>query len=153
MDMVSVSSLASTTSIRPQLKSSAEDGLNPKFAEDFPRLANQDVNIDSTKPVESVPDTQATAFKDIDSFSSLLEQANSMLQQRGSSLMFEIDSEMNRPVLFIKDTETKEVIRQVPSDSYLDMSRKITDYLERSAAGSMSSQSTSAVGLLTTAVA
>jgi len=153
MDMVSISGLASTTSIRQQTRSSVEEGVSPQFAEDFPRLASQAVATDSTKPTDPVSESSSDLPQNMASFSGLLEQANSLLQQRGSSLMFEIDSDMKRPVLFIKDSETKEVIRQVPSDSFLDISRKITDYLERSSASRMSSESTPAVGLLTTAVA
>ncbi|UQB42718.1 flagellar protein FlaG [Thiomicrospira microaerophila] len=150
MDMVSVSSLASTTSIRPQLKSSLEEGLSPHFSEDFSRLASRDIASEKTR--EFSPVNQSLPSSEVDSFNDFLDQVNKLLQQRGASLFFEIDDEMKRPVLFIKDAETKEIIRQVPSDSFLDMSRKITDYLERSAATSMANQSASAIGLLTTAV-
>lgn len=152
METTSISSLASLNNIRTQNKSSYDEA-QPSFKEDFSRLPDAQVKLE---PIAQ--QTQAVSDRDVsqtsvNSLSGLLDKANDALKSNGARLMFELDEDLQRPVLFIKDSETMEVIRQVPSDSYMDMSKKITDYLERASAAGLSNQVSPSVGFLTSEVA
>ncbi|MEA1988107.1 MAG: flagellar protein FlaG, partial [Pseudomonadota bacterium] len=45
-------------------------------------------------------------------------------------LRFEKDDSSEKMVIFIKNSETDEVIRQIPSQEFLTISKNITNYLE-----------------------
>jgi flagellar protein FlaG len=152
METTSISSLASLNNIRTQNKSSYDEGQT-SFKEDFSRLPDATINLESNSVQPKAVSDNYAPQSSVNSLASLLDRANDALKSNGARLMFEIDEGSQRPVLFIKDSETMEVIRQVPSDSYLDMSRKITDYLERASAAGLSNQVSPAIGFLTSEVA
>ncbi|WFE69799.1 flagellar protein FlaG [Thiomicrospira sp. R3] len=118
------------------------------FSEGFSHLPSSDIISSQEKKPQLQNDIGSSDSVEVKSLASLLEKANEAFKLNGARLMFELDAESNRPVLFIKDAETLEVIRQVPSDSYLEMSKKITDYLERTSAVGLTQQSPSAIGML-----
>ncbi len=66
----------------------------------------------------------------LDNSEGLLEELNSNLELLQSYLKFEKDEDTDRMVFFIKDSETNEVIRQVPAKELLQISKQISDYLE-----------------------
>lgn len=74
-----------------------------------------------------VEDLQAIDNKDIDR---LAEEINVQLEQINSYLRFEKDEDSERMVIFIKDSGTDEVIRQIPSQEFLRISKNITNFLE-----------------------
>lgn len=60
----------------------------------------------------------------------LIEQLNQQLEKLQNYLRFEKDEEADRMVLLIKNVETGEVIRQIPSQEFLAISKNISRYLE-----------------------
>ena len=50
---------------------------------------------------------------------------NDFLQNVNRSLQFKIDEDSGRVVVQIKDTETDEVIRQIPSEEALEIAKKL----------------------------
>jgi len=56
------------------------------------------------------------------------EVINRALQQSNRSLEFRLDEGTNRVVVKLTDTETGEVIRQIPSDEMLAISRAIGEF-------------------------
>lgn len=61
---------------------------------------------------------------------SQLADLNSQMQKFQNYLKFERNEDANKMVIFIKDTETDEVIRQIPTENFLNISKSISQYLE-----------------------
>lgn len=59
-----------------------------------------------------------------------LSDLNQQMEVMNNYLRFEKDEDTNKMVIFIRDTETDEVIRQIPSDEFLAISKNISKYLE-----------------------
>ena len=60
----------------------------------------------------------------------LVENLNAQLEKLNNYLRFEKDEDTEKMVIMIKDSETNEVIRQIPSEAFLEISRNISEYLE-----------------------
>lgn len=60
----------------------------------------------------------------------LMDELNIQLEKVNSSLRFERDNESEKMVIKIKNPETGEVIRQIPSQEFLAISNNITQFLE-----------------------
>lgn len=56
------------------------------------------------------------------------EELNRALRQSNRNLQFTVDSESNRVIVRLTDTETGELIRQIPSEDFLAISRAIGEY-------------------------
>ncbi|GAB6069752.1 hypothetical protein JCM30760_08490 [Thiomicrorhabdus hydrogeniphila] len=63
---------------------------------------------------------------------SQLAGTNSQLQKLQSSLSFEKDEDSERMIIFVKDKETGETIRQIPTEEFLAISSSISQYLDMS---------------------
>lgn len=61
---------------------------------------------------------------------SLVETLNVQLEKLNNYLRFEKDDQTEKMVIMIKDTQTDEVIRQIPSEDFLNLSKNISEYLE-----------------------
>ncbi len=60
----------------------------------------------------------------------LMQNLNTELKQLQNYMKFERDRDSQNIVVFIKDSKTDEVIRQVPTEEFLAISKNITQYLE-----------------------
>lgn len=56
---------------------------------------------------------------------------NQVMQQSSSSLQFSVDTDTNTPIVRLVDTTTGELIRQIPSEETLAISRSIDASLQR----------------------
>lgn len=56
---------------------------------------------------------------------------NQVMRQANSSLQFSVDTETNTPVVRLVDTNTGELIRQIPSEEALAISQSIDQALQR----------------------
>jgi flagellar protein FlaG len=54
-----------------------------------------------------------------------ISEMNSFLQNLQRDLKFEVDSDLGRTVISVVDSETKEVIRQIPSEEVLERARRM----------------------------
>jgi len=57
-------------------------------------------------------------------------QINEMLKQAKSSIHFEVNREVDRVIIKVLDQETGKLIRQIPSEEALKISKNLTQYLE-----------------------
>lgn len=57
-----------------------------------------------------------------------VEEINRAMQQSGRNLQFSVDSATDRVVVRLTDTETGEVIRQIPSEETLEIARSIGQF-------------------------
>lgn len=82
---------------------------------------------------------------------SLMTNINGQLQSLQSYLQFERDEDTNKMVFFIKNVETDEVIRQIPSEEFLAISKNISKYLEM--AQQSNTKTPAPAGLITNEIA
>lgn len=59
----------------------------------------------------------------------IVNQLNQQVARFDTSLKFEQNTDTGEPVLLIKNVETNEVIRQIPSEMTLKITQQISDYL------------------------
>lgn len=81
-----------------------------------------------------------------------LQNINDQLENLQSLLTFEKDEESEKMIFFIKNSETGEVIRQVPSKEFMDISRNISQYLDMLKNTEGSAKQPAPVGLITNQV-
>lgn len=79
----------------------------------------------------------------------LLSSVNEKVKALQSFLKFEKDEDTEKMVFSIKNSETGEVIRQIPSKDLLEVSKQISQYLDRVQQQAPGDRSESPVGLLT----
>jgi len=88
------------------------------------KVAEQDPPSD----IQSYPEVQSSENEE--SLDELMSDLNSQMEVMRNYLRFEKDEDSERMVIFIKDSETDEIIRQIPSQEFLDISKNISKYLE-----------------------
>jgi len=69
---------------------------------------------------------------DMTRIDSQLAGTNSELQKLQNALSFEKDEDSEKMVIFVKDKETGETIRQIPTEEFLAISSSISQYLDMS---------------------
>ncbi len=60
----------------------------------------------------------------------LMQNLNTELKQLQNYMKFERDRDSQNMVVFIKDSSTDELIRQIPTEEFLAISKNISQYLE-----------------------
>ena len=87
----------------------------------------------SVQNVAEMPDNkQTSAEKKTVSKASLdvaVKKLNEALETVMTEQRFEIDSELNRPIVKVVNSKTKEVIRQIPSEEAVRLSKNIGEMI------------------------
>ncbi|MDY0135846.1 MAG: flagellar protein FlaG [Thiomicrospira sp.] len=81
---------------------------------------------------QTYSDEQTSSVATRGALNPLTEVVNRLNQQVArfdTSLKFEQDTESGEPVLLIKNVQTEEVIRQIPSEMTLKITKQISDFL------------------------
>lgn len=79
--------------------------------------------------IKEIPTIHETPVVESD-VDDMLSTLNQQLEVNGSHLRFQRDDDLGKMVLGIYDTTTEELIRQVPSESLLALSKQIGNYLD-----------------------
>ena len=80
---------------------------------------------------ENVDSSQKAASQvGSEELSSMMDTLNAQLEKLNNYLRFEKDEDTEKMVVMIKDSETNEIIRQIPSEEFLAVSKNISAYLE-----------------------
>lgn len=89
-------------------------------------------NVQARPVAAQLPQTAVNPAADQQASAAQLREAlayvNRALQQSNKNLEFTVDSDTERPVVKLVDSETGEVIRQIPTDEALAISRAIDDF-------------------------
>ena len=115
--------------------------MNVNFANSIPRdalPASQSGTAGSAGPAAAsalpplpAPDAAGAAAPaptpSVQEVKQAVEQINRFMQQSNRTLQFSFDKEANRIVVKITDSQTGELIRQIPSEEVLAISRAIGD--------------------------
>ena len=123
------------TSIQPNNLASIPYGKpdKPTASSDFKEVSKQDVlQAVSSKQSElsKLKYQEAGGQIDATELDSQMASLNTQLQKLQNYLKFERNEDTDKMVIFIKDSETDEVIRQIPTEDFLNISKSITQYLE-----------------------
>ena len=84
-----------------------------------------EVRSDRPKPRENV------AAKSAERVEKAVEQLNDYVQSLQRDLRFSMDEELGRPIVRVVDSQTQEVIRQIPNDVALNLARNLKDILSQ----------------------
>lgn len=60
----------------------------------------------------------------------LVQQANALLKMNNSDIEFKLDDESGRAIFYLKDATSGEVLRQIPNEAMLRLSKNIEQFLE-----------------------
>ncbi len=56
-----------------------------------------------------------------------IDRLNQQLKANGRDLSFQMDEELNRPIIIVRNIETGEVVRQIPSEEIIRMAHSIEE--------------------------
>lgn len=116
---------------------------SPAFTNSNASSELKDLSRDKIQSAESVS---------VAKLGELVDKTNDKLTQSGSKIFFELNQDTEKPVLTIKDAQTGDVIRQIPSESHIKLSKMINEFLDRGSE-SLSSTNSMPVGLITSETA
>lgn len=109
-----------TGSLAPVLSLTLPVAVKPPPAQEKPR-ANK-----AADPAPQGPEAQP-ADQSSKALDTAIKEFKQYLQQSNSDLMFQVDESSGRTYFKVVDANTKEVIRQVPSEEILAMARKLRE--------------------------
>lgn len=94
---------------------------------------NADTNAVKEKRQEIASENSAGATKNSsrEELDDTISQLNNSLQNIQRNLEFSIDNDVGKIVINVKDKETDEVVRQIPSEEFLELARNLHAANER----------------------
>ena len=98
---------------------------NPKNVEAVGKNSS-DRAVQNPQEIEGTADVGTVAIKERD-LEDALNEVESFLQVQNRNLSFTIDEETQRSIVTVKDAESGEVIRQIPSEEVLKLAERIQD--------------------------
>jgi flagellar protein FlaG len=87
------------------------------------KLATQRVNK-QVEEVKAEPEKKELAAQEVEA---AVQEANTFMQNMQRNLSFSVDEELGEPIISVKDIETDEVIRQIPSEELVVLRKKMDD--------------------------
>jgi flagellar protein FlaG len=124
LNVIPPSSLNSLITTKPDGALASEEKSRTKEAEVSQSVEQTNKELERPKS-EEVNDQQEQV-----ELASLMEDLNIQLEQLQNYLKFEKDESSEKVVIFIKNSETDEVIRQIPSQEFLTISKNISNFIE-----------------------
>lgn len=100
----------------------------PKAAASSAVELNKMKSDSESVPPESKETTETAKAEQVvttDELGDAVENINQFVNSQGRTLNFSVDEESGKPVVKVIDFETKEVIRQIPSEEVLTMAKAI----------------------------
>ncbi|CAD5286009.1 Flagellar biosynthesis protein FlaG [Alteromonas sp. 38] len=95
-------------------------GTNTALKNDVSNVQNLAQGSNALADKESVKENQV-------SLENAVQEVESFLQTQNRNLAFSIDDETKRSVVTVKDSESGDVIRQIPSEEVLALAERIQD--------------------------
>ena len=78
-------------------------------------------------PVVDAEKEPKTTEKDIDT---AVTELNSSIQSVQRNLKFSVDKELDKIIINVTDKKTEEIVRQIPSEDFLELARNLQDMVE-----------------------
>lgn len=119
--LAQMNQLANTVT-NPQAAISSELRAHPQEAD--ATKVGYSVNDD-----EAVADTGNKKVTSTEDFALALDEVNHFVQSQNTKLTFSFDDSVNRTIVEVIDSETGELIRQIPSEELIQLSERIRNLL------------------------
>lgn len=123
----------SNNTIGNAIKSSVSGSLQGASQQEVAQQIEQKkADISQLKLQETTDSMNVRSQTPMDSteLDSLMQNLNTELKQLQNYMKFERDKDSQNMVVFIKDSKTDELIRQIPTQEFLNISKSITQFLE-----------------------
>ncbi len=78
----------------------------------------------------TVPDAKANAEQKDETLENAVSRINGYVQQVQRDLQFSVDDDSGRTVIKVIDSESKEIIRQIPEEVFLQVAQSIEESFE-----------------------
>lgn len=102
----------------------AVDGASPVVAhQSRPTTDKQALPENAKAPVE----TQANLAIEKVQVNDAVDKANKAIHMLANNLQFSVDESTGRNIVKVVDNETKELIRQIPTEEMLDIAKRLDD--------------------------
>lgn len=88
---------------------------------------NQQQKVENVQASSAVADSNATVSNVSTTIESAVAEVSDFVQARNRLLAFSIDEDSNRSVVKVTDSESGDVIRQIPSEEVLALSERIKE--------------------------
>ncbi|MEA1988099.1 MAG: flagellar protein FlaG [Pseudomonadota bacterium] len=124
LNVIQPNSLSSLTASKPVGSKVLDDKKQVEESNVSQKIEQTKEDIDHLKSKETSGQTEQVELEN------LMKNLNLQLEKLQNYLRFEKDGSSEKMVIFIKNSETDEVIRQIPSQEFLTISKNITNYLE-----------------------
>jgi flagellar protein FlaG len=121
MSIVSSQTLVNTqpVQVRPTIKKVEEDGVTtPVNRQDSSAGGNPVPGVNQPKPINSEELNQAVS------------KLNEYVQNIQRDLEFSVDDDVGKIVIKVIDSESKELIRQIPPETVLEVAKSLKDSFE-----------------------
>jgi flagellar protein FlaG len=115
MDEMIIQSANEATRMAP-----VRSSTNSKLAEE--RLARK--SVENNSQAEEKKKSEEPSSKSIET---AVSEINNYVEKFSTKISFSIDAESERPMIIVKDSETGEVIRQIPAKELLSLSEKMEE--------------------------
>jgi flagellar protein FlaG len=97
----------------------------------------QTQNLEPDRPAMVISKVQLKAPEKVDlgynaedmlkSIKEAVENLNQQLKDNGRNLSFQMDEEINRPIITVRNLQTGEVVRQIPNEEVVRMAHSIEE--------------------------
>lgn len=124
-----LTSPASASVVNSVSQATTSSGLQINRSDDAALKTEQNrITSESSKPAKTIePTTRAVDSAELDSLTMSL---NTQFEKLQNYVKFERDESSQNMVVFVKNSETNEVIRQIPTQEFLAISKNINEYIE-----------------------
>lgn len=87
--------------------------------------------VNSEKRYKSAPDSEkvTAGLPSLDELAKAVEETNKVIQSVRKNLKFGVHEDTSRVFVEVRDTDTDEVIKELPPKEFLDMVAKIREYV------------------------
>ncbi|GLS89418.1 hypothetical protein GCM10007916_04850 [Psychromonas marina] len=80
--------------------------------------------LEKMSALQATEKQKATSEQEVDN---VIDELNTFMQSMQRNLSFTIDEELGQAIISVKDGETEEVIRQIPSEELVVLRKKMDD--------------------------
>ena len=131
--MSELSNIASSVSNQVYVNKLNQDRSYSNSAElNKPLVSERQSSIPTSNSEKSSESLDRVITPTLDEVSQTLDTINKQLQDLANNyLQFERDESSDRIVIYIKDSETNELIRQIPSEDFLRIAKNIDAYIKQ----------------------
>jgi len=117
----------------PVKNSSSEQSSSVEKPDNVVRLnIEQRQNVTSAQQSTSETQVQTQTNQSTENIQIQVQELNQSIQNISRSLEFRVDKDSGKTVVTVRDSETDEVIRQIPSDKFLAISARLKELQDNS---------------------